>query len=157
MAEADLRKLSVVTPASLALREIASYPVIRNLVAWRFRRAPKPFRERLFDDFAGLNPRAAYETALSVANLDPLDQLDALIAKAGLPVLAVCGEKDKKGVEQARSLFSKVKSGRLATLSDCGFLPMLEYPSQFARLVESFVSDKKRTPRQSLKPREQQG
>lgn len=140
VADSDLRKLAVVTPASLALREIAAYPVLRNLVAWRFRRAPQPYRRTLFDDFAGLNPRAAYETALSLANLDPDYQMDSLFARLNLPVLAVCGDRDKKGVEQARLLFSRLNAGRLATLSDCGFLPMLEYPDQFARLVERFVS-----------------
>ncbi|HET9530958.1 MAG TPA: alpha/beta hydrolase [Blastocatellia bacterium] len=157
MAEPDLRKLAVITPASLALREMAAYPVIRNLVAWRFHRAPKPYREKLYDDFAGLNPRAAYETALSVANLDPAYQLDLSIEKGGFPVLAVCGERDKKGVEQARILFSRVKSGRLATLRDCGFLPMLEYPRQFARLIENFVTAQQHTRRRSLERRSSQG
>jgi pimeloyl-ACP methyl ester carboxylesterase len=66
--------------------------------------------------------------------------MDSLFARLSLPVLAVCGDRDKKGVEQARLLFSRLNAGRLATLSDCGFLPMLEYPDQFARLVERFVS-----------------
>jgi pimeloyl-ACP methyl ester carboxylesterase len=152
IADSDLRKLALVTPASLALREIAAYPVLRNLVAWRFRRAPQPYRRTLFDDFAGLNPRAAYETALSVANLDPADQMETLVARLRLPILAVCGDRDKKGVEQARLLFSKLRAGRLATLSDCGFLPMLEYPDQFAKLVESFVSGRQREMRNSLQP-----
>ncbi|HWP44808.1 MAG TPA: alpha/beta hydrolase [Blastocatellia bacterium] len=153
MADSDLRKLAVVTPASLALREIAAYPVVRTIVAWRFRRAPRPYKERLFDDFAGLNPRAAYETALSVASLDAEHRLDELVVKAGVPVLVVCGDKDRKGLKEARAIFSRVDTGRLATLRDCGFLPMLEYPRQFARLIESFIIVNRRAARRSIERR----
>ena len=41
MPEDDIKNLAVFTPASLALRELANYPLIRNLVARGFRRAPK--------------------------------------------------------------------------------------------------------------------
>ncbi|MFY9574109.1 MAG: hypothetical protein WAV20_22135, partial [Blastocatellia bacterium] len=47
---------------------------------------------------------------------------------------------DKKGAAEARRLFSLARSGKLATLRDCGFLPMLEYRRQFVKLVEEFVS-----------------
>ena len=54
--EDETRILSALTPASLALRELAEFPVIRNLIGWRFRRAPKDYRDRLFEDFSDLNP-----------------------------------------------------------------------------------------------------
>jgi pimeloyl-ACP methyl ester carboxylesterase len=133
----DVKGLAVFTPASLALRELAAYPLLRNLVARRFSRAPQPYRDRLFDDFANLSPRGAYETALSVSESTAI--LDDVIKRARLPILFVCGEKDKKGATEARRLFSLSKEGKLATLRDCGFLPMLEYRRQFVKLIEDFA------------------
>ncbi|HJZ67511.1 MAG TPA: alpha/beta hydrolase [Blastocatellia bacterium] len=137
MSPDDVKGLAVLTPASLALRELAAYPLLRNLVARRFSRAPQPYRDRLFDDFANLSPRAAYETALSVSESTAI--LDDMIKRAKLPILFICGERDKKGAAEARRLFSLSKEGKLATLRDCGFLPMLEYRRQFVRLIEDFV------------------
>jgi pimeloyl-ACP methyl ester carboxylesterase len=137
IAEKDVRRLALYTPASLAMRELAAYPLLRNLVAWRFRRAPQPFRDKLFEDFADLNPRAAYETALSGLDPDSTRWLDHLLDRGG-PSLIICGDKDRKGLAEARRLFSTARNARLATLKECGFLPMLEYPAQFARLVQRF-------------------
>ena len=138
--EDDVRSLAVFTPASLALRELAAYPLLRNLVARRFRRAPQPDRDRLFNDFADLSPRAAYETAISASSDDAVELLNDTIRRSDSPVLIICGEKDKKGAAEARRLFSLAKTGKLATLRDCGFLPMLEYRRQFVKLIEDYVS-----------------
>ncbi len=146
LSQDDVRNLAVFTPASLALRELAAYPLLRNLVARRFRRAPQPYRDRLFTDFAELSPRAAYETALSASTGEALAILDKVIKRTTSSVLFVCGEKDKKGAAEARRLFSLASIGKLATLRDCGFLPMLEYRRQFVKLVEEFVSGQKGTP-----------
>jgi len=54
--------------------------------------------------------------------------------------LFICGEKDKKGATESRRLFSLARAGKLATMRDCGFLPMLEYRRQFVNLVEDFVT-----------------
>jgi pimeloyl-ACP methyl ester carboxylesterase len=137
VAEKDIRRLALYTPASLAMRELAAYPLLRNLVAWRFRRAPQPFRDKLFEDFADLNPRAAYETAVSGLDIDSTRLLDRMLDR-GNPSLIICGDKDRKGLAEARRLFSIARNARLATLMECGFLPMLEYPSQFARLIKRF-------------------
>lgn len=136
----DVKNLAVFTPAALALRELAGYPLIRNLVARRFRRAPQPHRDRLFGDFAELSPRAAYETALSASASESAVILDELIARTLSPLLFVAGEKDKKGAAEARRLFAFARAGKLATMRDCGFLPMLEYPRQFVRLIEDFAA-----------------
>lgn len=138
--ESDVKDLAVFTPASLALRELAAFPVLRNLVARRFRRAPKPYRDRLFSDFADLSPRAAYETALSASAGEAVSILERVIEGTDSPTLFVCGEKDKKGAAEARRLFSLARAGKLATMRDCGFLPMLEYRRQFVKLVEDFVA-----------------
>ena len=60
-------------------------------------------------------------------------------------MLFICGEKDKKGAAEARRLFSLAKAGKLATLRDCGFLPMLEYRRQFVKLIDDFVSGEQET------------
>ena len=67
--EKDIKRLAVFTPATIALRDLAAFPLIRNLVAYRFRRAPAPLRETLYDDFANISPRAAYETAVSAEGM----------------------------------------------------------------------------------------
>jgi pimeloyl-ACP methyl ester carboxylesterase len=136
----DVKSLAVFTPASLALRELAAFPLLRNLVARRFRRAPQPYRNRLFNDFADLSPRAAYETALSASSVEGVETLDSLISHTASAGLFICGEKDKKGAAEARRLFSLARVAKLATLRDCGFLPMLEYRRQFVRLIEDFVA-----------------
>ena len=138
MRESEIRSLALFTPAALALRELASYPLIRNVVAWRFRRAPQPYRDRLFEDFADLNPRAAYETAVAASSKSP-ERIERWISRNESPVLIVCGDRDQKSVTQARRLFATSRRGKIATMSDCGFLPMLEYPRQFARLIDDFI------------------
>lgn len=143
ISDKDVRRLALFTPASLAMRELAAYPLLRNLVAWRFRRAPQPYRDRLFEDFADLNPRAAYETAASALSPDSMRPLDRLLERGGASLI-ICGDKDKKGLAEARRLFSIAKSARLATLKECGFLPMLEYPAQFARLIQSLAATRAR-------------
>ncbi|HEX8092066.1 MAG TPA: alpha/beta hydrolase [Blastocatellia bacterium] len=140
----DVRRLAVYTPASLALRELAAFPLIRNLVARRFRRAPQPYRDALFNDFAYLSPRAAYETALSASAPESAAMMERRIGRMISPALFICGEKDKKGAAEARRLFSFARAGKLATMRDCGFLPMLEFPLQLARLVDQFVSGPRR-------------
>jgi pimeloyl-ACP methyl ester carboxylesterase len=145
LSQDDVRNLAVFTPASLALRELAAYPLLRNVVARRFRRAPQPFRDRLFNDFADLSPRAAYETALSASTGEAVAILENVIARTNSPAMFVCGEKDRKGAAEARRLFSRARAGKLATMRDCGFLPMLEYRRQFAKLVEEFASSQQGT------------
>lgn len=154
MSRDDVRRLAVYTPASLALRELAAFPLIRNLVARRFRRAPQPYRDALFNDFAYLSPRAAYETALSASAPESAVLMEREIAQMSSPVLFICGEKDKKGAAEARRLFSFARSGKLATMRDCGFLPMLEFPRQFARLVDEFVTRRPRATPGALSRRE---
>ncbi|MEW6127434.1 MAG: alpha/beta hydrolase [Acidobacteriota bacterium] len=134
-----IKSLAVFTPASLMLRDIASFPVVRNFVAFRFRQAPPQYRDQLFNDFAELSPRAAYETALSASEGYETSPLEKFVKGNQLPILLVCGDEDKKALAHARTLFDLADDAKLATLRDCGFLPMLEYPQQFARLIESFA------------------
>lgn len=153
MTDADVKRLAVFTPASLALRDLATFPLIRNIVTRRFRRAPKAYRDALFNDFACLNPRAAYETALSASSEEAAGALEKILERASAPVLFVCGERDRKGAVEARRLFSIARAGKLATIKESGFLPMLEYPRQFARLVHEFVAKSKTPGSRSLSRR----
>jgi len=138
--EDDVKNLGLFTPAQLALRELAAFPLIRDIVTRRFRRAPRPWRDRLSSDFAELSPRAAYETALAASSVEATARLERSIIESTAPTLFICGEKDKKGTAEARRLFVLSKTGRLATLRGCGFLPMLEYPNQFAKLINDFAA-----------------
>jgi pimeloyl-ACP methyl ester carboxylesterase len=153
LSQEDVKSLAVFTPASLALRELAAFPVIRNLVARRFRRVPRPYRDRLFNDFADLSPRAAYETALSASSAESAALLDREIRQTRSPVLFICGEKDKKGTAEARRLFSRARAGKLATMRGSGFLPMLEYPNQFVKLIDDFVAGSRHAPKRALNRR----
>ncbi len=139
ISEKEVKKLALFTPASLALRELAAFPFIRTVIGWRFRRAPQPERDRLFNDFADLSPRAAYETALSMADPATFARLEELIEQSDSPMLVVAGEKDRVGSVLARQIFSRMQAGKLATVTGSGFLPMLEYPEQFAKLIDSFA------------------
>lgn len=152
--ENEIKRLAVFTPAAIALRDLAAFPLLRNLVAYRFRRAPQPFRDMLYDDFANINPRAAYETAVSAANPESFERAEGLLEQSASSALIICGEKDKKGVAQSRLLFSRARAGKLALVKDCGFLPMLEYPRQFARLLDSFVGGVYRKTSQALMRKE---
>jgi pimeloyl-ACP methyl ester carboxylesterase len=140
LSQDDVRNLAVFTPASLALRELAAYPLLRNPC-----KGDSGVRLNLiaigFSMICGTQPRGAYETALSASTGDAVSILDDLIQRTACPVLFVCGEKDKKGAAEARRLFSLAKVGKLATMRDCGFLPMLEYRRQFVKLVEDFTAD----------------
>jgi 3-oxoadipate enol-lactonase len=149
----DVKSLAVLTPASLALRELANYPLIRNLLTRRFRRAPQPYRDRLYSDFANLSPRAAYETALSASEGESPATLQHFIERSVSPSLIVCGEKDKKGTAEARRLFGVARAAKLATIGDCGFLPMLEYPGQFAKLIDVFIGGESTNRRSLQQPR----
>jgi 3-oxoadipate enol-lactonase len=153
LAPEDVKSLAVLTPASLALRELANYPFIRNLLTRRFRRAPQPYRDRLFYDFAGLSPRAAYETALSASEGESAAALQEFVERSSSPSLIICGEKDKKGADEARRLFAVARAAKLATIADCGFLPMLEYPGQFAKLIDDFIGGDNADRRGLQKPR----
>lgn len=138
--EDDVKNLGLFTPAQLVLRELAAFPVIRHIVTRRFRHAPKPLSTRLFNDFAELSPRAAYETALAASSLEATERFQGSVINGSLPVLFICGELDRKGAMEARRLFDLSKTGKLATLQGCGFLPMAEYPMQFAKLIDDFAA-----------------
>jgi pimeloyl-ACP methyl ester carboxylesterase len=147
VSENDVKRLALFTPASLALRELATFPLLRNVVAWRFRSAPDPYRDILFSDFAELNPRAAYELALAASDPRAIERLKESVARCASRVAIICGEKDKRSVIGSRAIFSRVKVGLLATMGDCGFLPMLEYTRQFVRLVDEFAAESYRSSR----------
>jgi pimeloyl-ACP methyl ester carboxylesterase len=77
---------------------------------------------------------------VSAAGAENVARLDRLVSRTDTRLLIICGEKDKRGATHARRLFSLTRAGKLATMSDCGFLPMLEYTGQFVRLLDRFVA-----------------
>ena len=103
--------------------------------------------------------RGAIERTLSAHRARPVDPglrleyarvLDALgdhaQARTELAALATISDSSNPIAAEARRLFSLAKAGKLATMRDCGFLPMLEYPRQFVKLVEDFITGRQETP-----------
>lgn len=125
--------------ASLLLRDLGSFPVLRNLVAWKYRRAPEPYRTRLFEEFAALDARAAYSTALAAA--DPLAStcFDDALARLSIPVLLVQGGEEREAARRGlRGVFQRLPHVDLATVHGSGSLPMLEHPGPFSRTLAQF-------------------
>jgi 3-oxoadipate enol-lactonase len=125
--------------ASLLLHDLGSFPVLRNLVAWGYRRVPEPHRTALFDEFAALDARAAYMTALGADDPVAKTEFDEAIDRLKLPVLLVQGGDDRDAARAGlRSVFRRLAHVDLATVHGAGPLPMLEHPDPFARTLAQF-------------------
>jgi len=150
--EDELSSLIKKTQASVVLREVAHLPFLRNLVAWRYREAPEPFRTRLFTDFVEANPQAAYNLAVSACEPDRRKAFIEALGSINLPVLLVRGEKEKlAGEEETRQMMNQTKQGQAATIRGAGHLPMLKFPEQFARLLVQFFSERLLEGKRSLR------
>ena len=131
--------------ASLLLRDLGSFPVLRNLVAWGYRRAPEPYRTRLFDEFAELDAHVAYSTAVAAADPATMAAFDAAVARLAIPVLLVQGGEDREAARMGlRGLFERLPHVDLATVHGSGSLPMLEHPDAFARTLAAFFAEHRR-------------
>jgi pimeloyl-ACP methyl ester carboxylesterase len=128
--------------ASLLLRDLGVFPVLRNLVSWGYRRAPEPYRTRLFDEFASVDARAAYLTAVAAADPRAATEFERAASRLAIPVLLVQGEEDRDAARAGlRSLFERLPHVDLATVHGAGALPMLEFPDAFARTLEAFIAE----------------
>jgi pimeloyl-ACP methyl ester carboxylesterase len=125
--------------ASLLLHDLGSFPVLRNLVAWGYRRVPEPRRTALFEEFAALDARAAYMTALGADDPAASTAFDEAVSRLRLPVLLVQGGEDREAARVGlRALFRRLEHVDLATVHGAGPLPMLEHPDPFARTLAQF-------------------
>jgi pimeloyl-ACP methyl ester carboxylesterase len=125
--------------ASLLLHDLGSFPLLRNLVAWSYRRVPEPRRTRLFAEFAALDAQAAYMTALAADDPAASTAFDEAISRLKLPVLLVQGGDDREAARLGlRGLFRRLEHVDLATIHGSGPLPMLEHPDPFARTLAEF-------------------
>jgi pimeloyl-ACP methyl ester carboxylesterase len=128
--------------ASLLLRDLGSFPVLRNLVAWGYRRAPEPYRTRLFEEFAAIDARAAYMTAMGATDPAAGMEFDDAIARMRLPVLLVKGGEDRETARRGlRGVFQRLPHVDLATVHGAGSLPMLEHPNAFTRTLAGFLAE----------------
>jgi 3-oxoadipate enol-lactonase len=142
---------SVWRQASLLLKDLASLPVLRNLVAWRYRRAPEPFRTRLCEDFAQADRRAAYHMLASCMGKENQQRLRRTLSDIFVPVLLARGSDDRICPDQMlRQFFDLIKTGKLATVRGCGHLPMLEFTSEFAALLAEFFAKNGRASNRAL-------
>jgi pimeloyl-ACP methyl ester carboxylesterase len=142
---------SIWRQASLMLKDLASLPVLRNLVTWRYRNAPEPFRTRLCEDFAHADRRIAFHMLASCMGHDNRQRLRNALSELSLPVMLVRGTEDRICPDPLmRTLFDLIKLGRLATVRGCGHLPMLEFTSEFAKLLADFFTKNGRSSRHML-------
>lgn len=128
--------------ASLLLRDLGSFPVLRNLVAWGYRRAPEPYRTRLFDEFSAIDAKAAYLTAQAASEPAAVAEFEDAVGRIGIPVLLVQGSEDRDAARKGlRALFERLAHVDLATVHGAGSLPMLEHPKPFARTLAQFFNE----------------
>jgi pimeloyl-ACP methyl ester carboxylesterase len=126
--------------ASLLLHDLGSYPVVRNLVAWSYRRVPEPRRTRLFEEFAALDAQTAYLTAAAVDDPANAASFEDAVVRLRVPVLLVQGGEDREAARLGlRGMFKRLEHVDLATIHGSGPLPMLEYPDPFARTLAQFI------------------
>jgi proline iminopeptidase len=126
--------------ASLILKDLATVPMLRNLVVWRYRQAPEPFRTRLYEDFALADRRAAFHLLASTIGEDNRQRLLQMLVEITAPVLLMRGaDDDSATADTLRLLFDTIGQGKMATIRDCGHFPMLDYTADFARLLENFL------------------
>jgi pimeloyl-ACP methyl ester carboxylesterase len=72
---------------------------------------------------------------------DGRERLDETIANLTMPVLIVWGEQDAMiPVETARRLHELATGSSLQVIPECGHLPALEKPAEFARCVLEFLA-----------------
>ncbi len=134
-AEADL----LWTQARVLLQEAATLPYVRQLLLWRYRRVPEPYRTRLYEDFAATDPRAAYGLAQSVRDVVIRLRFWDALRQVPLPMLLVRGALDdvlSPGTH--REMFDCIQRGQTATVRESGHLPTLEYPDECAELLQNF-------------------
>jgi pimeloyl-ACP methyl ester carboxylesterase len=125
--------------ASLLLHDLGSFPVLRNLVAWGYRRVPEPHRTELFAEFAALDARAAYMTVLAADDPSASTAFDEAVSRLKLPVLLVHGGEDREAARAGlRSLFRRLEHVDLATIHGAGPLVMLEHPNSFTKTLTQF-------------------
>ncbi len=128
--------------ASLLLHDLGSFPVLRNLVAWGYRRAPEPQRSALFEEFAALDAQAAYQTAVGADDPAACEAFDEAVTKVSLPVLLIQGSDDREAARRGlRGLFRRFGHVDLATIHGSGPLPMLEHAGPFARTLAQFFTE----------------
>jgi pimeloyl-ACP methyl ester carboxylesterase len=128
--------------ASLLLRDLGAFPVLRNLVAWSYRRVPEPHRTALFEQFADIDARAAYLTALGADDPTAGALFEDAVRRLAIPVLLVQGDEDREAARVGlRALFERLPHVDLATVHGAGPLPMLEFPAAFARTLSGFFAE----------------
>jgi pimeloyl-ACP methyl ester carboxylesterase len=139
--------------ASLLLRDLGTFPVLRNLVAWSYRRVPEPHRTALFERFAELDARAAYLTLMGAADPAAAAAFDDAVGRLAIPALLVQGGEDREAARAGlRRLFDRLPNVDLATIHGAGSLPMLEYPDAFCRTLEQFFAEHDPIPGSRARP-----
>lgn len=128
--------------ASLLLRDLGSFPVLRNVVGWSYRRVPEPERTELLDRFAEVDARGAYVTAQAASDPVARAAFNEAVGQLRLPMLLIAGAEDREAARAGlRGLYERLPDVTLATIRGAAAMPMLEYPRQFARTLADFISE----------------
>jgi len=62
-----------------------------------------------------------------------------------IPVLVAWGQQDRVlPVEHARQAIRRLRTGHMEVIANCGHLPHVEHPMQFAAVLDRFISDQVR-------------
>jgi 3-oxoadipate enol-lactonase len=129
----------MLTQARVILQEMATVPYLRNLVLWRYRRVPEPQRTELFEDFAAVDPRAAYQFMQSARDAAVRDRFWEALDALNLPILLMRGESDDICPASVhRLMFNRIRRGQSGTVRGSGHMPMIEFPQECADLLEEF-------------------
>ncbi|MBL8150448.1 MAG: alpha/beta hydrolase [Blastocatellia bacterium] len=135
---------SVWQQTSLILKDLASIPLLRNVVTRRYNSAPEPYRTLLCEDFAKTDRRVAYHMLASCMGKENRERFFKAFAEIPLPIMLVRGSEDKLAPEtDVREIYTLIKSGCLATIRGCGHLPMLEFTKEFSKLLSDFFDKQK--------------
>lgn len=92
-------------------------------------------RDRLMNTPAGL------ASSLRMAGTGTQIPLWDRLHEITCPVLIVCGEKDEKFTEIGRRMHGAILGSRLVVVPGAGHTVHLEKPDEFARLLESWLSE----------------
>lgn len=96
---------------------------------------PEPYRKAAGEELAALTPRAAARIMASGTAFDLAAELPALT----MPVLVLCGERDRPNLPLSRRLAEALPNARFETVPSAGHVANLDNPQAFTALLRDFL------------------
>lgn len=139
--EAVARMVAAAAPLALRVQESAMRrPKLREAAFKGLFRHPELLRVELLHETLsnGAEPPGFADALVNLAGYDFLDRLEHI----ELPTLIVWGRDDRVvPPHDAAGYAQRLRNSRTAIFDECGHLPMLERPTRFNRLLESFLEE----------------